>query len=199
MNLDALALLEVGSIALGYRALDALVKEAPVRVVQANLVEPGKFLILYGGGVAEVESAHAVGMDVARECLVDQVLIPYVRPEVWRGLAGATHTGEFDTVGIVEGSAVAAVLHAADQSLKQADVRLCGLRLTPALGGKAFYVFEGLQHDVDAGLAAGTEALTGADRLVRAERIGRPHPEFLAWVLQAAPFGASPLPLQGVS
>lgn len=191
---DALALLELDSIARGYRALDALVKEAPVEVIEANLVEPGKFLILYGGGVAEVEASHKVGREIAAECLRDEVLLPYVDPRVWQGLFGATPRGELDTVGIVEGSSVAGVIEAADRSLKSAEVGLCGLRVAPALGGKAFYVFEGLQHDVDAGLEAGVAVLEARQRLVRAERIGRPHPDFLALLLRAAPFGAGGLP-----
>ena len=52
---DALALLELDAVASGLRALDALVKQAPVRVLEANLVEPGRFLILLCGPVAEVD------------------------------------------------------------------------------------------------------------------------------------------------
>lgn len=39
--LESLALLELDSIARGYRVLDALVKEAPVTVKHANLLSPG--------------------------------------------------------------------------------------------------------------------------------------------------------------
>ena len=52
---DALAHLELDGVATGLRALDTLVKRAPVDVLEANLVEPGKYLILLAGGVAEVE------------------------------------------------------------------------------------------------------------------------------------------------
>lgn len=190
LALDALALLELGSIARGYRVLDAMVKESPIQVVHANLVEPGKFLILYGGGVAEVESAHTMGRAIGADDVLDHVLLPYVRPEVWRGIGGQVATGALDTVGIVEGSSVAGVLEAADRSLKEAEVTLCGLRLTPALGGKAYYVFEGLQADVEAGIAVGVAILEGRGRLVKAELIARPHPEFLGWVLTPAPFAA---------
>ena len=120
--MDALALLEIGSIARGYRTLDALLKESPVRVVEANLVEPGKYLILYGGGVAEVEAAHRVGKEVAAECLVDDVFLPGVDPRIWGGIAGTVSRGEFDTVGIVEGSSIATVLDACDRALKNAAV-----------------------------------------------------------------------------
>ena len=194
---DALAMLELGSIARGYRVLDAMVKESPIHVVHANLVEPGKFLILYGGGVAEVASAHGVGRGIGADDVLDEVLLTYVRPEVWAGLGGTVAPGALDTVGIIERTSVAGVIEAADRSLKEAEVALCGLRLTPALGGKAYYVIEGLQHDVEAGIAAGVAILGGRGRLVKAELIARPHPEFLSWVLTPAPFTVSNLSTGG--
>lgn len=187
---DALALLEIQSVARAMRTLDALVKEAPVTVVETNLVEPGKVLILFGGGVAEVESAVRVGRETAGEDLLDQVFLPMVDPRIWGGLAGRYHVGEPDTVGVIEASSVAATIAACDRSLKMANVGLCGLRVTPALGGKGYYVVHGLQHDVDASIEVGSAELKQRARLVRAERIGRPHPEFLAWLLRPAPFGA---------
>src|SRR4029450_9312350 len=54
---EALALIELDSIASGLRALDALVKKAPVSVLEANLVEPGKFLVLFAGPVGELGEA----------------------------------------------------------------------------------------------------------------------------------------------
>lgn len=187
--MDALALLEIASIARGYRALDALVKESPVTVVEANLVEPGKFLVLYGGGVAEVEAAHRVGREVADGDLLDEVLLPGVDPRIWKGIAGAVDLGEPDTVGIVEGLSVATVLDAADRSLKNAMVELMGLRIQPGLGGKSFYVVKGEQYDVEAALEVGAATLAARERLVRVERIARPHPDFVRHVLRRAPFG----------
>lgn len=186
--LDALALLEIRSIARGMRVLDALVKEAPITVVETNLVEPGKLLVLFGGGVAEVDSSFRVGKELSAEDLLDSVMIPFVDPRIWTGIAGTHAVGEPDTVGVVEGLSVAGVIEACDQSLKMADVQLCGLRLSPALGGKGYYVLHGLQHDVDEALQVGASVLDA--RLVRVERIGRPHPEFLQWLLRPAPFGA---------
>lgn len=189
MTLDALALLEISSIARGMRCLDALVKEAPVTVVDTNLVEPGKLLVLFGGGVAEVEASFKVGRECAAEDLLDSVMLPFVDPRVWTGIQGTSAVQDPDTVGIVEASSIAAIIDACDRCLKMADVGLCGLRLSPALGGKGYFVVHGLQHDVDAALSIGTEVLTGREKLVRVERIGRPHPEFLQWLLRPAPFG----------
>ena len=187
--MDCLALLELDSVARGYRALDGLVKESPVTVVHANLVEPGKYLILFGGGVAECEAAFRVGKDIAADALLDNVFLPLVHGAVWPALRGEQAFIEPDCVGVIEGRSVAGVIEACDRSLKSADVGLCGLRVVAGLGGKAFYVVHGLQHDVEAAIEAGVGVLTERGTLHRAERIARPHPDFLAQVLVAAPFG----------
>ncbi|MDP2309739.1 MAG: BMC domain-containing protein [Pseudomonadota bacterium] len=189
--MDALALLEIDSIARGYRVLDAMVKESPITVVTAALVEPGKYLILFGGGVAEVDAAYTIGVDVAGDTLLDRVFLPGVHPRLWTALAGLTLTGDIDTIGIIESRSVAGVIEAADRSVKEARVVLLGLRIAPALGGKGFYVVEGQQPDVEAALDAGTAVLSGRGKLVHAERIARPHPDFLAHLLRPAPFGGS--------
>jgi microcompartment protein CcmL/EutN len=188
---DALGLLELGSIARGYRALDAMVKESPITVVEANLVEPGKYLILFGGGVAEVEMAFARGREVGGPSVIDALFLPGVHPRIWECLREEERMErEADTIGIVEASSVVATLDAGDQSIKSADVELCGLRIAPALGGKGYYVVNGAQTDVEAAVAAGVEVLRSRERYVSAEVIPRAHAEFLDHLLRRAPFGA---------
>lgn len=197
--LDALALLELDSIARGYRVLDAMVKESPIVVAEANLVEPGKYLILFGGGVAEVECAYARGLEVGADAVLDKVLLPGVHARVWACLGGDERCEAApDTLGIVEGKGIAAVLEAGDRSVKSAEVELCALRVAPALGGKGYFVVSGLQHDVEAAVAAGVEALSARGKLVRAETVPRAHPEFVAHVLRPAPFASAGLRMGGV-
>jgi microcompartment protein CcmL/EutN len=188
---DALALLELDSIARGYRVLDVMVKESPITVVSANLVEPGKYLILFGGGVAEVDSAWTVGVDAAGDSLVDKVMLPGVHPWIWAALAGQVRKTDVDTIGVIEGLSVAGVIEAADKSVKEAAVTLLGLRIAPAMGGKGYYVVDGQQYDVEAAIEAGESVLRGRGKLLRAERIARPHADFLAHLLRPAPFGGA--------
>ena len=60
----ALALLEFSSIAAGIEAADAMVKRAPIGVIRAGTVQPGKYLVLIGGEVADVEESLAAGREV---------------------------------------------------------------------------------------------------------------------------------------
>ena len=74
----ALAVLEVASIARGLTAVDAMVKRAVVRVLVADPLTPGKYLILVAGGEAEVEEALDAGRAVAGESELDVLLLPHV-------------------------------------------------------------------------------------------------------------------------
>ncbi len=57
----AIALIEFGSIAAGMFAADKMVKRARVELLHAGTVQPGKYLVLVGGGTAEGfrHSGHA--------------------------------------------------------------------------------------------------------------------------------------------
>lgn len=185
---EALALVELNSIARGLRCVDVLVKRAAVKVHEANLVEPGKYLILFSGTVAEVEESFDAATTVADETLVDKLLLPVVHPLVVEGLLGRVDVKDPDCVGVVEARHVASVLEACDRSLKDADVGLCGLRAAGGLGGRAFYVVHGFQHQVEAALDAGKAVLQRRNTLHGIERIARPHPEFVEWLFRPAPF-----------
>ena len=188
MSADALALVELDSVARGYLAVDALVKRSPVDLLEANLVEPGKFLILFAGGVAEVEEAMEAALEVAEDAVMDKLLLPFVHEAIVPGLRGEQVQVYPDTIGVVEGRTIASVLGACDRALKDAEVKLTGLRITPALGGRAFFVVQGVQSDVEAALEVARAKLDTAQTLHRVELIPRPHLEFLAVLLRPAPF-----------
>ena len=57
----ALGLLELESIAAGIEVGDAMAKRAPVELLRAGTVHPGKYLVLVGGDVADVEEALEAG------------------------------------------------------------------------------------------------------------------------------------------
>jgi len=186
---EALSLIEFASLARGLRALDALVKKAPVEILEANLVEPGKFLVLFTGGVAEVEESHAEALHVGAAEVLGAMLLADAHPGLLRGLRGhaaCSSADEMDCLGVIEGRSIAATLHAADRALKDAYVALAGLRITGGLGGRAYFVVYGAQHDVEASIEA-AEGILG-DACHSTERIARPHAEMVAWLLRPAPF-----------
>ncbi len=188
---DALALIELDAVATGLRCVDAMVKRAAVELLEANLVEPGRFLVLFAGDVAEVEESFAAAVEVAGDALVGRMMLPYVHPALLGGLRGAelrASADALDTLGVIEGTGVASVLEACDRCLKDAGVTLVGLRVAGGLGGRAFFLVCGAQHDVEAAIEVGTAVLARHAQLHRTECIARPHAELVPWLLRPSPF-----------
>ncbi len=155
----ALALLEFASIAVGIEAGDAMVKRAPVDVVRAGTIHPGKFLVLVAGAVADVEEALAAGVAAGESCLVDSVFLPNIHPRVVAALRGERRTGTGEALGIVETATVAAAIEAADAGVKGAAVELLELRLGDGLGGKGYLLFDGSVSDVEAAVSIAVERI----------------------------------------
>jgi microcompartment protein CcmL/EutN len=184
----ALALAEFSSIAIGIEAADAMVKRAPIYVIKSGTVQPGKYLVLIGGEVADVEESLAEGREVGRTCLVDYVFLPRVHPEVVESIGGGRVPKPNDALGVIETRTVAASIHAADAGIKGAEVRLVEVRLADGLGGKGIVLFSGLVADVEAAVEIGIGVLESQDLLVRQVVIPQLHPEMWDNVSDATRF-----------
>lgn len=192
----ALALLEFASIAVGIEAGDAMVKRAPVDVVRAGTIHPGKYLVMVAGTVADVEEALTAGVAVGESCLVDTVFLPNVHQRVVAALRGERRSGTGDALGIVETSTTAATIEAADAGLKGAAVELLELRLGDGLGGKGYLLFDGSVSDVEAAVAIAIERISDGSlgavpggRSPIARVIPQLHREMRAELEAAARFG----------
>jgi bacterial microcompartment shell protein len=171
---EALALIELSSIARGHRVADAMLKRAPVSLLRADWVSPGKFLVLVDGGVAAVEEAYRAGLDVAADRLVDRLYLPQAHASLWLALGGDTHSGNVDSLGIVETTTVAATLLGADAAAKAAAVRLIELQLARGIGGKGFFTVNGPLAEVEAAVEAAASIVEPA-QLHATEIIAAPH------------------------
>lgn len=173
----ALALLEFDSIAAGIGAGDAMIKRAPLDLIRAGTVQPGKYLVLIGGQVADLEEAIDAARKAESSTLVDLVFLPDVHPDVVAAIAGARRTDEGEALGVIETTSVAAVIQAADAGVKGAQVTLRELRMADGLGGKGYLLFGGAVADVEAAVAIGSARVPG--ELVRETVISQLHQEML--------------------
>ncbi|MBI4704139.1 MAG: BMC domain-containing protein [Deltaproteobacteria bacterium] len=153
----ALGLIEFRSIAAGTRACDALIKKAPVRVIRLGSLQPGKFAVLFSGGVAEVDQSFAEALRVGAAAVIDEVMLPQVERSVYAAVLGHRGGWGAETLGIIETDTLAATVEAADAAVKGASVRVTEIRLGDGLGGKGLCHFAGPQADVEAALAIGGE------------------------------------------
>jgi microcompartment protein CcmL/EutN len=176
---EALALIELSSIARGHLVADAMLKRAPVSLRRADWVSPGKFLVLVEGEVAAVEEAFRAGADIGGDRVVDRLFLPRPHASLWPALDGqATAAGGVDSLGIVETATVAAALLGADAAAKAAAVRLVELQLARGIGGKAFFTLTGALADVEAAIEAAVGILDAA-LLQATEIIAAPHADLV--------------------
>lgn len=183
----ALALVEFDSIAAGIQAADAMVKRAVVSC-RAGTVQPGKYLVLIGGKVADVQESLDAGMESGAETVVDFVYLPQVHPQVVESIAGGRVPDVTDALGIVETATVAAAIQAADAGVKGADVKIVEIRLADGLGGKGIVLFSGLVADVEAAVESGVGSLERPSLLVKQVVIPKLHPDMWENVVDATRF-----------
>lgn len=160
----AIAVLELSAIPTGIAVSDAMVKRAPVAVLYAGTIHPGRFLALVGGDTASVEEALSAGLERAAATVLDQLLLTDVHPAVVDALAGARVKVEGEAVGVVETHTVSATIVAADAGVKAAQVGVLELRLGDELGGKGYVTFGGVLAEVEAAVDAAVASVP-ADRV----------------------------------
>lgn len=184
----ALALLELDSIAAGIAAGDAMAKRAPINILRAGTVHPGKYLVLVGGSVGDVSEALEAGREAGAASVLGVVFLPNVHPEVVAAIGGSCREAAGDALGVIESATVASIIEAADAGLKGARVRLIELRLADDLGGKGYLLFDGPVSEVQAAVEIGSGRISGAPGLA-ARVIAQLHGEMAENLAANARFG----------
>lgn len=180
---EAIGLVETISIAVGIKIADAMAKTAPVEILEATPICPGKYMVLVAGDVSSVESALARGVAVGGDVVVDTLFIPHVHPQVFPAILAATQVSTLKALGVVETFTAASTVLAADAAAKAAGVTLIEIRLAKGLGGKAFFTMTGEVYEVEAAMEAALRVAKEGGNLVRSVVIPRPHPELSRKVL----------------
>lgn len=172
----SIAILEFDSIAHGIAAGDAMAKRSPLEVLRAGTIHPGRYLVLAGGGTAEVEEAIDAGSAAAGGTLLGCTFLPDVHPDVVAAMGGARQEGG-EALGVIETRTVTSVVQAADAGIKNANVVLRELRLADELGGKGYVLFGGTLTEVEAAVEYAVERIAGSDHTVTQVIIPQLHTE----------------------
>jgi microcompartment protein CcmL/EutN len=173
--------LELADIPAGFVALDAMAKDASVRVAFASEVEPSRFLVLVDGPLGDVEAALDAGIRAAGADALESLLLPAAEDalrDALQGTCAATPTdpdGPIDALLILQADAILATLAAVDRALKTAPLGLLRLRLATHLHGQGHALFAGALADVQAGAEAAARTDPGTPA-VRTRIVARPHP-----------------------
>jgi microcompartment protein CcmL/EutN len=177
----ALGVLEISTIARGIVAADAGLKRAPAVLLHSRAVSGGKHLVMFEGGVAEVEEALASARAIAGELVLDRVELPAADDQVWPMLGAPLAPPDWsgddaaEAVAIIETRTVCAAIAAADAACKVALVAVRDTRFAVDLAGKAYFTLTGTLDAIEAAAIAARAAAD--DRIVGLEVIARPAPD----------------------
>jgi microcompartment protein CcmL/EutN len=149
----AIGFIESTSIARGIEATDAMLKTAEVDLLMTTIIPRGKYLVMIGGAVADVESALRSGLESAAETVIDHFIIQNVHPQLPPAIRGRVKVERIEAVGMIETKEVAPAIFAGDAAVKAAAVDLIEARNQP--GGKGLVVVTGEVGAVRAAVAAG--------------------------------------------
>ncbi len=179
MRGPALAMIEFKSVARGIVATDQMIKKAPIQVLETHPICPGKYMVLIGGEVADVEEAFNVGTACAADMLVNDFILPFAHHGIIPALTGTSKIENFKSLGIIETFSVASCLKASDIAAKEAPIDLVEIRLGNGLGGKGYFVINGELSDVEIAIESAKKYICKEGMLAGAEIIAAPHPEFI--------------------
>jgi len=179
MAKNSIGLIELGSIAAGFQAADAMLKAADVELVLARTICSGKYMVLVRGDVAAVGAAVDAGLVAGDFAVIDSFVIPNLHESIFPAIAGTAKVEALEALGILEAFSVASLIEGADAAVKAANVQLIELRLAMALGGKAFASMTGSVAAVRAAGDARAQALAKKGQLVNKVVIPQPRSELL--------------------
>ncbi|MCX6090630.1 MAG: BMC domain-containing protein, partial [Candidatus Atribacteria bacterium] len=161
MEIIVLGVLELNSIAMGLKTLDGMVKAAPIQIIDAKTICPGKFVIIVTGEVAAVDAALSRGKEIGGGYIVDELFIPNLHPQVIPAIIGTVECEIWDAVAVIESFSVVASISAADIAAKTANILVNEVRLATGMGGKSYMKLIGNIYEVEAAVGAAVEMIAG--------------------------------------
>jgi len=177
--ISTIGVLEFTSIAEGYGAEDAMLKAGAVELVLARTICSGKYLVVVSGDVDAVKAAVDAGKISAAGFIVDELILPYVHPDVLPALGGSVDLSpdDRDALGVVETFSAISAIRGADIAVKTSEVILFMIHLAMAIGGKGYFCLTGDVSSVRAAVDMAVEQIGEEGLLAGKTIIPRPRSE----------------------
>ena len=171
----SIGIVEFRSIAIGIGAVDRIVKSSDVKILDAKVICPGKYYIIFSGSVGAVNNSMSVVVEESKNFLIDWAVISNVYPEIFTGLNQTSDVGELQAIGVIETLTSPSIIIAADAAIKATSVSLIEIRIARALGGKNICIINGDISSVNESVRVGIEYAQKKDFLVDYQVIPSPH------------------------
>lgn len=140
---NAIGMVEYTTVSTGIQAADTLVKTAAVEIVEAQVVCPGKYMVIIAGELSAVRASVDAAKTQYGEKLADSFVIGNLHEGVFPAVYATVAIDNPRAMGVVETFSAASAIVAADAAAKTADVTLVELRLCRGMCGKSYLIITG--------------------------------------------------------
>ncbi|WP_372370848.1 BMC domain-containing protein [Candidatus Uabimicrobium sp. HlEnr_7] len=179
MNKPCVGLIEFASIAKGIETVDALLKKAVVRILIAQTISSGKYLVMFDGEVEDVKSSFAEGLRIGAQSVLDSFVIPNMSLSIIETLKSKPSVYDLSAIGILETTTCATCIEAVDSALKIASVELVKIHLGKGIAGNAYFIINGEVGDVETAILAATKIAKRKNTLIEKVIIPQVTPEIV--------------------
>ena len=148
----AIAMVEYLTVATGVQAADTMVKTAEVELLEAEVVCPGKYIVLISGDLSAVRAAVENSKAQHPDKLIDSFVLGNPHEAIFPAIHGATEVENPRALGVIETYSAASIIVAADTAAKTAEVDLIELRIAKGMCGKSYMFITGSVASVTAAI-----------------------------------------------
>ena len=172
-------MVEYKTVSTGIQAADLMLKTAEVEILEAQVVCPGKYIVMIAGDLSAVNaSVEASRVQYAQE-LIDSFVLGNPHESIFSAIYGAAQIGEVRALGVLETFSAPSIIVAADVAAKTSLVDLIELRIAKGMCGKSYLLLTGDVAAVTAAIERARETVSESGMFLEASVI--PNPDKRLW------------------
>ena len=156
----ALGMVEYKTVSTGVLAADLVLKTADVKIVEAQTVCPGKYIVVFEGDLSAVRASVDAAKTRYPEQLIDSFLLGNPHDGIFPAIYGTADIKNRNALGVLETFDAAAIFVAADEAAKTAEVDLIEIRVARGMCGKSYVFLTGEVAAVSAAIAKAEAAVS---------------------------------------
>lgn len=148
----SLGMIEFKTVSTGIFAADKMVKSADIKLIEAQVVCPGKYIALFEGSLSAIQAAVDVAKSECSQSMISSFVMGNPDSQLFPAIYGTTKVEKMSALGILETYDGATAIVAADEATKTADVNLIELRIAKGMCGKSYFTLTGEVSAVQASI-----------------------------------------------
>ena len=170
----AIGMVEYKTVSTGIQAADLMLKTADVEILEAQVVCPGKYIVLITGDLSAVNASVEASKTQYPQQMIDSFVLGNPHESIFSAIYGASEIEEVKALGVLETFSAASIIVAADAAAKTSLVELIELRIAKGMCGKSYMLLTVDVAAVEAAIERGKEEAGNSGMFLESSVIAGP-------------------------